>query len=421
MNFSDLEGLPGIIYLRKSRKDVDGEREAALQGRPYDTLDRHREQLNRLIRQHKMVLIDELAEIVSGEFISERPKMQKVLEYLEEGNIRWVAVMDEDRLGRGDKIDQGIIEKAFKESETYIVTPYKIVDLQDEADEQYMDYKGMGARYEYKQTKKRLMTGRRESARKGNFVAAKPPFGYIRGTDYKNEYPHLIHKVTDNPKEIENLKLYPHPHEAEIVKMIFEEYLNGTRVADILEKLDVLAPSNTPWRYSRLHRILINETYKGNIVYGKYKNKKLENGNYTATKRKDGDPNIVITENAHLPLVSPQDFESVQKMIKEKYNPPVNKTKDIINPMAGLIKCHYCGLALSYKKHNDKKSKRRPHLICKNFTCDKHFTTIYEIVEESLLEQVQEYYKYLQSDPDLIKQEKSAKSTLASLERKKWN
>ncbi|MGN7309383.1 recombinase family protein, partial [Bacillus subtilis] len=164
-------------------------------------------------------------------------KIQKALEMLRSGEIKWVGVMDEDRLGRGDKIDQGRIERAFKESNAYIITPYKIVDLQDEADELYMDYKGMGARYEYKQSKRRLQDGRKRSASRGNYIWTHAPFGYIKGLDFKTNFPHLIQEYEKNASEMPNLKLYPHPEQHQIVRNIFKWFAAGEKMETILDRL----------------------------------------------------------------------------------------------------------------------------------------------------------------------------------------
>ncbi|MFB6471254.1 recombinase family protein [Paenibacillus glucanolyticus] len=419
--YINLEGLPGVLYSRKSRKDIEAEREAAAAGRPYDTLEKHREELFRMSRQYKVHVVDLLEEIVSGEYIAERPKMQRVLEMLADGEIRWVGVMDEDRLGRGDKIDQGRIERAFKESGAYILTPGKIVDLQDEADELYMDYKGMGARYEYKQTKKRLHGGRKRSAARGNYVGAKANYGYIKGIDFKTRYPHLIKEYVDNPVDMLNLRLYPHPEEAKYVKKIFEWFLNGVTVADIIVRLNGLTPSPTgltDWRYNTVHRILKNPVYCGTIRYGNRQHTKLETGKYR-TKLSPREK-VQEAEDAHIPLVSWEDYDKVQEIINENYNPPINRGKKIVNPTATLLKCHYCGLAMSFRiYYTDPRSNREPIILCKNPLCNSNHAVVFRHVEEELLRQIQNYYKSIQSDPTYRGKSGFSEDLIANFQRQK--
>lgn len=403
MHRTDLEGLPGVLYLRKSRKDIEAERDAAAAGRPYDTLEKHQIELFRMVREYKLNVVDVLKEVVSGEFIAERDEFQKVLEYLAGGETRWVGVMDEDRLGRGDKVDQGRIERAFKESEALIITPSKVVDMNNEADEMYMDYKGQGARYEYKQAKKRLHGGRKMSANRGNFVGYKAAYGYLRGIDFKTTYPHLIANYVEKAADMENLKLYPHPDQAAVIKDIFQWYDSGVFISEIINRLkSVPAPSERGWKYNNIHRILKNPVYKGTIRFGNIKHTKLETGKYK-TKLVPRDK-VQMRQDAHIPIVDAELFDRVQERINNRTNAPVNGKKHMNNPVATLLKCHYCGLAMGFQKYYSKEPNgRRPVVICRNFACSENHSLAFEIVEAEMLRQIETYFKFLQSDPSFIK------------------
>ena len=116
------------IYLRKSRKG-DDQNET-----PAETLRRHREQLLALAEKMELCVINIKEEIMSGDSIASRPAMQELLEEVEEGKYDAVLVMDIDRLGRGSMIDQGVISRTFRESETLVITPDKTYDLSDDLD-----------------------------------------------------------------------------------------------------------------------------------------------------------------------------------------------------------------------------------------------------------------------------------------------
>ena len=83
-------------------------------------------------------------EVVSGETLSQRPEMQKLLAQVENNMYDGVLVMEVERLARGNSVDQGIIAQAFKYSNTLIITPTKVYDPQNEFDEEYCaeDYDG---------------------------------------------------------------------------------------------------------------------------------------------------------------------------------------------------------------------------------------------------------------------------------------
>ena len=79
-------------------------------------------------------------EIVSGETISARPVMQQVLREVESGMWDGVLVVEVERLARGDTIDQGVVARAFRYSETLIITPLKTYDPNNEYDEEYFEF-----------------------------------------------------------------------------------------------------------------------------------------------------------------------------------------------------------------------------------------------------------------------------------------
>jgi len=394
-----LEGTPGCIYLRKSRKDIQAEREALEMGRPFDTLARHQEILMDLVKKYKINVVDVFTEVVSGEFIAEREEFQKALQNVDDGKYRWVAVVDEDRLGRGNKIDQGRIEKAFKDSGTLIVTPHKIVDMDDEADELYMDYKGMGARYEYKQTKKRLSGGRRKSAAEGKFMGARPNYGYLRGIDLKTEYPELIKTYADKAADIENLRLYPHPIEADVVKLIYRSVLNNIGIRTICKMLTgtYLTPSGGKnWARSTITHIVKKKVYKGWIVFGENKHIKQEDGSYLVKPAKPGQ--AIQNQKAHIPLVSDEEWEAAQKVLAGHTTVSVNSGKQLSNVFAGMLRCGFCGLTMTYQPRY--KGTRAPRYTCTNPHCKENRSIVSEKIEQSVLENLELKYLSLNSDPN---------------------
>lgn len=144
------------IYLRKSRDDGEYE----------DVLSKHREALTSFVRT-KGWTYELLEEIASGESIKKRPKMQQLLENVENGCYDGVVVVDFDRLSRGSYADLGMIEEAFKSTGTLIITPQKIYDLEDDSDDLTIGIKSFVSKEEYKLIKKRMQEGKINGTRKG--------------------------------------------------------------------------------------------------------------------------------------------------------------------------------------------------------------------------------------------------------------
>jgi Site-specific recombinases, DNA invertase Pin homologs len=80
-------------------------------------------------------------EIVSGDTIAERPQVRQLLEDVGSGLWDGVLVVDVDRLGRGDSIDQGVIMQTFMYAGVLIVTPDKTYDPADDSDAEFFEIK----------------------------------------------------------------------------------------------------------------------------------------------------------------------------------------------------------------------------------------------------------------------------------------
>ncbi|MGG5252140.1 recombinase family protein [Neobacillus sp. SM06] len=340
-----LSNVDAFIYLRKSRKDLEEEKKQAENGNHYDTLERHRSQLLELAKVRKVTVKGIYEEVVSGEYISERPEMQKMLREIEIGSADAVLCMDLDRLGRGDMVDQGTIYRIFKNSETVIITPTEVIDPQDENQELTFSIKSLIAREELKTIVKRMQRGRRQSAKEGKSVSKKPPFGYIRN---------------------ENLKLSPDPDTSWVVEMVFKMAADGSGRRSIAEKLDQLGikpPQKETWDPSTVTSILRNEVYLGMIIWGKVKYTKI-NGKYQ--RKKMPREHWSISENAHEPLVSQDLFSQANEAIAGRWRPHLKKNTQLTNPLAGLLFCENCGKAIVLQPRPNRPNDQ---LRCFNHHC----------------------------------------------------
>ncbi|WP_231687054.1 recombinase family protein [Bacillus sp. JCM 19034] len=217
-------GLDIFIYLRKSRKDIESERKEG-----GDTLERHRKLLLEVVKKENHNLVREpYEEVVSGEYIIERPQIQQMLKEVENGAVDAVLVVDLDRLGRGDMYDMGSIYRAFSYSETLVLTPTDVIDPTQENSELMFGVKSIVSREELKSINKRLQNGRRASAKEGKFIGKQAPYGY---------------------QIDQNLKLVPDPEAAPIVKIIFEKISEGLGRHKVARYLEGVIKANPPSKY----------------------------------------------------------------------------------------------------------------------------------------------------------------------------
>jgi len=158
------------IYLRKSRGKDGMETD--------EVLEKHRIELIDFAKKNNF-RYSIYQEVKSGDDIAERPEMIRLLQDVEEGLWDAVLCIDIDRLGRGNEENSGKIKRIFHTSETLIMTPTKIYNLENEDDETYFEFQTFLARQEYKIIKKRLQRGKKQGARNGKWTSGgSPPLPY---------------------------------------------------------------------------------------------------------------------------------------------------------------------------------------------------------------------------------------------------
>ncbi|MGE6717874.1 recombinase family protein [Peribacillus frigoritolerans] len=365
-----------FIYLRKSRKDIEEERK---RGDTYDTLSRHRQTLLALIKREQFDLAREpFEEVVSGESITERPRMLEMLKCIENGEADAVVVMDLDRLGRGDMLDQGMIDRAFRYSGTLLITPTETYDPNSQEWELVFGIKSLVARGELKAITRRMQGGRRHSAKEGKSISKKPPYGFTRD---------------------ENLILHPDPNTDWVVKKIFDMVANGSgrqAVSNELDKLGIAPPNpeREYWSPSMVTSIVKNEVYKGDIIWGKF-NYKKRHGKYEKSRvdKKDW----IIKTDAHEAIVSSELWEKANASHSSRNRPPsTNLDKKLSNPLAGILKCALCDRSML---NIPRVNRRSSMLRCVNPACKGMQKSSYlDVVELSIIQALDDYVKRLEID-----------------------
>ena len=255
-----------LMYLRKSRMDTDYEEVSVA-----ETLSRHRTTLEKLCRSKKLHVAEILEEVVSGESLSARPKMQRLLELVGTGAYAGVVCMDIERLSRGSSMESGYIMQVLQVNGCKI-TPGKTYDLQNESDEQFTDMKFMFSRYELKTINSRLVRGRNHSASEGKYMGSMAPYGY---------------RTFKLPGEKGN-SLRIEPEEAKVVQMIFELYgqqgLGYNAIAYRLNDLNIPARKGQ-WSQTSVVNILNNEVYLRKIRWRHEPVKRVVKDGMLAKKR----------------------------------------------------------------------------------------------------------------------------------------
>lgn len=347
MRFPEIKDMNIAIYLRKSRADREMENRNAIFKEVEDTLKKHRRELLEFADDHRLTIVDEFKEVVSGEHLYDRTEMLKLMQGMEKDKYHGVLVIDLDRLTRGSKVDQGLIENAFRNTNTLIITPHKVYDMNNESDSFTVGFKTYMSHLELTETVKRLQMGRVRSTRDGRDMSPKPPYGYIKD----------INKI-----------LTPNYQEAHIVQEIFERFVvdqeTPKEIAKDLTEREVPSPSGgDTWHVVSVHHILRREKYTGTQVFGKTQSVRNEEGRYVPKKILN-EQRSVKSAGTHEALIDKETFIKAQLLLG------VNNKRQLdlksTNPFKDVLVCSECGKAI----YVHRKKSRGASYFCRNDECE---------------------------------------------------
>ena len=134
------------------------------------------------------------------------------------------------------------------------------------------------------------------------------------------------------------------PKEAEIVRMIFSDYLSGmgkNAIANKLHEMGVPTKGGGIWTTWSIRRILRNEKYCGDILF----QKSFRENNITKRKIENkGQLPQYYAEEAHEPIISKEVFLAVQEQLRLQQDYfTSDKPTTGVYPLTGLIHCECCG------------------------------------------------------------------------------
>lgn len=321
------------MYLRKSRAD-----EMKEQLGEFETLSRHQDELYALADRLGIKVSKVFREIVSGESIDERPEMIKLIDEVRQNQWDGVLAFEIERLSRGDATDQGTVGRAFMYSNTLIITPMKIYDPLVDSDMEYFEFGLFMSRREYKTISRRLQSGRRKSAKEGQYLGSIAPFGW-RKIDIDGK-----HTIEPNEETIPWLKF------------IFEEIaswrMQPTGLANYLNRAGIPTPRNKYWDKKTITNIVRNPIHKGYVRWANQKTVTELDEDMRKVKRRvandetDPDKSTLIVKGLHDGVISDELWEQANHQLDIHALPSTRKGKPLRNPLAGLLVCSECGRAI---------------------------------------------------------------------------
>lgn len=335
---TELKNQIWLMYLRKSRQDNPDETVE-------EVLAKHEAILQEWARRELGYEIPEeniYREVVSGESISERVKIQKVLARVEDPRVVGVVCVDPQRLSRGDLLDCGTLINTFLYTKTFVATPMMTYDLSNKMERRFFQDELMRGRDYLDYVKEVLNRGRVAAVKKGNYIASKAPFGYDKVTIGKD------HTLVPN-------------EDADVVRMIFDWYVNERlgyqKIANRLDDMGVPPVSTDRWLKNTIAQMLCNVQYDGKVCYNRKKSViVMKDGERKVSRPMAAEEDIIIVEGKHPAIVDHDLFMAAQQIMNN--NPRVKADKELRNAFAGIIACAGCGKHLYFNGYGGHRAGR---------------------------------------------------------------
>lgn len=374
-----------LVYLRKSRADDPSMTvEEVLAKHERILLNWIEENLDKPIPQENYY-----REVISGESLDSREEMKKLLKRIESPKIKAIWSVDPQRISRGDLEDCGKIIKLLRFTNTMVITPYKVYDLDDEYDRDGFKRELERGNDYLEYFKKIQRRGVDISLQSGNFVGTTAPYGYNKI------------KVTVGKKKCPTLEI--NEEEARVVRMIFDWYANegigATKICNRLNDMGIRTRSGQLWGRATIITMLGNEAYIGKI-----------RARYRITTHTVVDQEIIkgttrnkeceVFDGKHEAIIDEDIFYRIQN--KRANHHHGRSTLILSNPLAGLLYCE-CGTAISRRGFQ---FRSEPRYMCESQKyCHNASATVREVIEavcEALKKEIEDFTVRLENDDESL-------------------
>ena len=326
--------------------------------------------------------------------------MLKVLDRIQNEDIKGVLVIEPQRLSRGDLSDCGTIIRAFRYTDTLIITPSKTYDLADKFDRKFFEMELMRGNDYLEYVKEIMNRGRLASVQAGNYIGSGSPYGY------------------DKCKDGKSFTLVPNA-EADTVKLIFELWthdgLGTTTIAHKLTALHIKPRKSQIWSSASIKDMLKNPIYIGKLRWNWRKTvKKYEDGELVTSRPHAKPEDWILVDGKHEAIISEEVFNAAQERFGQL--PKTKPKMKLNNAFAGIMHCA-CGRAMTYRPQ----LRCEDRILCTNMKyCSNRSAVYQEVVDEVIhaLMQTVEDFRELSEEP---KKSSEAQRAITAALRKELN
>lgn len=282
----------------------------------------------------------------------QRPQFTAMMEKVKRGEINLICVKDFSRFSR-DYIETGNYLEC-----TFPFMGVRFISINDGYDSE--DYKGTTGGLEVvmrsiiyaaysKDLSVKTTSAKVQMMKQGKYVGGYAPYGYV------------LHPTIRN-------KLKLDPEAASIVRRVFDEALLGRNTSQIalgLNDDNIPTPGQyfrrkhpdkkkfsrmsekVSWTAAMVYKLLVSYVYTGATVGHKRKSCGVGTRKSIAQEQEDW----IIVDGMHEAIVSKEEFELAQSVIRGGEKKPVRKHQKY--PLKGLVCCGNCKRVMTRRKHKN--------------------------------------------------------------------
>ena len=355
-------------YARISREDGDKEESDSI-GTQFDIIDDY------IAHNDDITFIDRYSDDGWSGTNFDRPDFMRLMEDIKKGKINCVIVKDLSRLGRNYILVGQYLEMIFPMLNIRFISVNDRIDsIKDPAsiNNALVSFKNVMNDEYCRDISNKVRSSLDRKRSKGEFIGSFASYGYMKDPD---DHHHLI----------------VDPVAAEVVKNIFDWFLQGMSIIGIAKRLNHMGIPNpsaykrqcglnykhpagqldSAWPDSSVKRVLKNRLYVGDMVQNKNRTKSYKVQVSVAVPEE----NWVIVPNMHEAIIDREKFETVQQLLMRdtRTSPGINH----VSIFAGHIRCADCLRAMGKKSVAQSYGKYH-YYVCQTFRkagrnlCTKH-------------------------------------------------
>ena len=279
-----------------------------------------------------------------------RPEFEKMMDSVRSGEIKAIVVRDLSRLGRNYQDTDGLLEVIFPQMDVRFISVKERLDTKDldwNSDTLKVELQNLINDFYARDISRKIHAAFAVMKENKTFSRITIPYGYRWNEDHSN--------------------IVPDEETADVVRRIFNLKLEGYGQSAIANKLNedgiktfhaMKGQEDKIWIPATVRDILKNQTYVGDLIWGRSKQVLYKN----IDSHKTPESEWTVIENTHEAIVSREVFNKVKELITEsrkKYRKINEESKALRDQyedhLEGKVFCGDCGRQMHLKKYVDHK------------------------------------------------------------------